>query len=134
VSTAAFIISTSPVASSTKALITAVAGSCTASAGVTVHPALLAALSLSDTISRANSGLRGAITLTGPAPSSGATVQLQSSDLLVTVPEFVTVPAGQTSVSFPLYTGVPHSRNSVAVTATYGASVQSALLNVLPGI
>jgi hypothetical protein len=61
-------------------------------------------------------------------------VQLQSSDLLVTVPEYVTVPAGESSVSFPLYTGVPQSRNTVAVTATYGASVQSALLNVLPGI
>jgi len=128
-----FTISTKPVAASTNAVIT-VAGPCVATAGVTVYPASLSELSLSETTSRANAGLRGAVTLTGPAPSTGAVVQLQSSDFLVTVPQFVTIPAGEVTASFPLITGVPHSRNSVAVTATYGASVQTALLNVLPGI
>jgi len=72
--------------------------------------------------------------LTGPAPSTGAIVSLQSSDLLVTVPAFVTIPPGETTATFALVTGQAVSRNAVAVTATYGASVQSALLNVLPGI
>jgi hypothetical protein len=132
-SKAIFTIATRPVAASTNAVITA-GGPCTAAAGITVFPASLAGLSLSETTSRANAGLRGAVTLTGPAPSTGAVVQLHSSDLMVTVPEFVTIPAGEISASFPLITGMPRSRNSVAVTATYGTSVQTALLNVLPGI
>jgi hypothetical protein len=133
-SSGAFAISTSPVADATRADITAASGPCTAAATVIVHPAVLSALSLSDTISTGNAGLRGAVILNGPAPSTGAIVKLQSSDLLVTVPEFVTIPAGETSASFALATGQSLSRNSVAVTATYGASVQTALLNVLPGI
>jgi hypothetical protein len=133
-STVAFTISTSPVAASTHAVISAAARHCSASAGVTVHPASLAAVSLSDVACGGNSGMRGAVVLTGPAPSSGAIVSLQSSDLLVTVPAFVTIAPGQTSADFALSTGQAHSRNAVAVTASYGASMQTALLNVLPGI
>jgi hypothetical protein len=133
-STAAFAIATSPVSTSTRAVITAANADCSATAGITVHPAVLAGLSLSDTTSTGNAGLSGAVTLNGPAPSSGAIVKLQSSDLLVTVPAFVKIPAGETSASFALATGQSLRRNSVAVTATYGASVQTALLNVLPGI
>jgi hypothetical protein len=133
-STAAFTVSTSPVIDPTQATITAAAGVCAASAAVTVHPAVLAGLSLSDTTSRGNTGLRGDVTLTGPAPSTGAIVKLWTSDLLVTVPAFVSIPAGETSASFTLAPGKSLSRNSVAVSAIYGASVQTALLNVLPGI
>jgi hypothetical protein len=133
-SSAVFTISTSPVTARTHAVITAAGESCSASAGVTVHPAILATLLLSDTTSAGNSDLRGAVTLNGPAPASGAVVRLQSSDHLVTVPDFVTIPAGETTASFALATRQALSRNSVAVTATYGASVQTALLNVLPGI
>jgi hypothetical protein len=46
----------------------------------------------------------------------------------------VTIRPGEVSATFPLCTGVAMSRNSVAVTATYGGAVQTALLNVLPGI
>jgi hypothetical protein len=133
-SIAAFTISTSPVSTSTRAVITAANADCSAAAGITVHPAVLAGLLLSDTTSVGNADLSGAVTLNGPAPSTGAVVKLQSTDVLVTVPAYVTIPAGQTSASFALATGQSLSRNSVAVTATYGASVQTALLNVLPGI
>jgi hypothetical protein len=133
-SSAAFTVSTSPVSSSTRAVITAANADCSAAVGITVHPAVLAGLLLSETNSTGNADLSGAVTLNGPAPSTGAVVKLQSSDLLVTVPAFVTIPAGQNSASFALATGQSLSRNSVAVTATYGASVQTALLNVLPGI
>jgi hypothetical protein len=133
-STVAFTISTSPVAGRTHAVISASARQCAASAGVTVHPAALAAVALSGDICEANATLRGAILLNGPAPSTGAVVSLQSSDIRVTVPAFVTIPPGETSASFALAAGQALSRNAVAVTATYGASVQTALLNVLPGI
>jgi len=95
---------------------------------------MLAGVSLADVACTGNSGLRGAIILNGPAPATGAVVALQSSDLLVTVPAFVTIAPGQTSADFALSTGQAHSRNAVAVTASYGASMQTALLNVLPGI
>jgi hypothetical protein len=133
-STAAFTISTSPVAASTHAVISAASGQCSSSAGVTVYPAMLTEVSLAEVACTSNSGLRGAIMLNGPAPSTGAVVTLQSSDLLVTVPAYVTIPPGQSSAEFALSTGQVLSRNAVAVTATYGASAQTALLNVLPGI
>jgi hypothetical protein len=133
-STVAFTISTSPVAANTHAVISVAAGQCNSSAGVTVYPPILAGVSLADVACSANSGLRGAIMLNGPAPATGAVVTLQSSDLRVIVPAYVTIPPGHSTAEFSLSTGQVLSRNAVAVTATYGASAQTALLNVLPGI
>jgi hypothetical protein len=133
-STAGFAVTTSAVSAGTNGVITAAGEACAAAAGITVHPPAISGFTLSDNNSRANACLTGNVTLNGPAPLNGATVELRSSDLLVRVPAFVTIPAGETSAQFALATGQSLSRSSVAVTATYGASVQTALLSVLPGI
>jgi hypothetical protein len=131
---AAFSASTSPVARITPAHISASIGSCSAIAAFAVHPASLAALALSATVSRGNSTLEASVTLTGPAPECGAIVRLESSDPAVTTPATVTVPAGQMRAAFALAAGQSLSTNAIAITATYGAATHTALLSVVPGI
>jgi len=129
-----FQISTAPVAVSTAATITAATGSCSADTGVTLQPAVLAGLDLSVNAARGNASLTGTVTLNGPAPAGGAVLKLQSSDPLVNVPASVTILADQSSANFPITTGTALAPGSVALTATYGASVHSALLTLVPGI
>lgn len=131
---AAFHISTAPVAVTTAATITAAAGSCSANTAIMVHPAVLTGMDLSANAARGNTSLTGTVTLNGPAPAGGAVLKLQSSDPLVNMPASVTILAAETSASFPITTSLALAPGSVALTATYGASVQSALLTLLPGI
>jgi hypothetical protein len=129
-----FTISTAPVASMLAIPITAVAGSCSVSTPVTVHPPVLSGIALSAVASRGNASLTGMTSLSGPAPAGGVVVRLQSSDPVVAVPVEVTIPAGETWVSFAVRVGASISLNSVAITASYGRSVENALLSVAPGI
>lgn len=131
---AEFIISTLPVASILAVPITAIAGACSVSTPVMVHPPVLVSVALSAVASRGNASLTGMTTLSGPAPTGGVVVKLQSSDPIVTVPVEVTIPAGETGVSFAVRIGASISLNSVAITASYGQSVENALLSVAPGI
>jgi len=134
----AFSISTLPVTSPANAAITAIAAGCSgntrANVSLGIDPPALAAISLSAASARGNSSLTGTVTLTGPSASEGGVITLQASDLLVSMPAFVTIPAGQTSASFTVNAGLSLSRSSVAITASYGGAIQTALLNVLPGI
>jgi hypothetical protein len=131
---AAFRVSTLPVTHSTSATISASGGGCSAIAGVSVHPAVLAGLSLAASASHGNAAVMATAILTGPAPSGGAVVTLQSTSDAVSVPERITIPAGQSSTTFTLTTGLSLTSSSVAIIASYGGSVQSALLSVSPGI
>jgi len=135
-SSANFSISTSPVTSATNAVITTSAAGClvNANASVNIQPAVLVGLTLSANSARGNSSLNGTVTLNGPGPSGGAVITLHSSDLLVSTPASVTIPAGQTSASFTVNAGLSLSQNSVAITARYGGTIQTALLSILPGI
>src|SRR6267378_2728692 len=78
----------------------------------------------------------GTVTLSAPAPSSGAVVSLSSSNPSVaTVPANVTVPAGATSATFPVTTSAVATSTLVTISASYGGGTsQTASLTVIPPI
>ena len=72
----------------------------------------------------------GQLTISGPAPTGGQPVSLQSSDGSVSVPASVVVPAGQTAASFTVGT-TGGSATTATLTASIGASNANVLLNVV---
>lgn len=74
----------------------------------------------------------GWVTLSAPAPAGGALVTLADTNPAATVPASVTVPAGQTRVSFPVTAPLVDTRQTGEVTALYGGSSRSAALTVRP--
>jgi hypothetical protein len=76
----------------------------------------------------------GTVTLSGPAPTGGAIVSLSSSDTTTAVlPSTVSIPAGGTSATFTVTTGVVTSTRSVTISAAYGGVTRTATLTVNPG-
>ena len=73
------------------------------------------------------------VTLNGPAPASGAVVNLQSSNTAVaTVPSKLTIPAGVTSRTFNVKTTAVASNATANISATYDGLTKSATLTVTP--
>jgi DNA-binding beta-propeller fold protein YncE len=76
----------------------------------------------------------GTVTLNQPAPAGGAVVALSASDpKAAKVPSTVTVPAGQTSVSFAVQGSGVSVTTTVALMAKYNGGIASATLTVAPG-
>ena len=88
----------------------------TASVPVTIEPSL-ASVTVPATIVGGQSGT-GTVTLAGP-PDQADTVYLQSDWGIVTVPGSVTIPAGQTSVTFPITTVPVDSDSQVTINAQH---------------
>lgn len=94
-----------------------------ATTSVTIERSL-ASVTLPATIVGGQSGT-GTVTLTG-APDVPDTVYLQSTWGILTVPGSVTIPAGQTSVTFPIATVAVTSDPQVNVVASHIVSDQLA--------
>jgi hypothetical protein len=107
------------------ATVTVTIGTSTATASLTIEPSL-ASVAIPATIVGGSTGVTGTVTLAGP-PDSAETVYLQSVDGILSVPGYVTVPAGQTSVTFPITTVQVTSPDSgVFVNASHIVSDQLA--------
>jgi hypothetical protein len=74
----------------------------------------------------------GTVTLSGPAPATGAQVTLSSSYGAVSVPSSVAVPSGATSATFMVSTSAVTASTTVAISAAYGGVTRSASLTVTP--
>jgi hypothetical protein len=98
-------------------------GGSTAATSLTIEPSL-ASVTLPATIVGGQSST-GTVTLAG-APDATETVYLNSSWGILTVPQSVTIPAGQTSVTFPIATVAVTSDSQVNVTASHNVSDQVA--------
>jgi hypothetical protein len=72
------------------------------------------------------------VTLGSPAPAGGTVVTLASTNPVAVTPSSVTVPAGQTSASFPITAPAVASSQVGTVTATAGGQSRSATLKVRP--
>ncbi|MCX7993793.1 MAG: S8 family serine peptidase [Fimbriimonadales bacterium] len=128
-----FTVSTAAVSSSTNVTITASAGGVSRTATLTVNPAstvTLQSLTISPTSVWGGSSATGTVTLSGPAPAGGATVQLRSNSSRASVPTSVTIPAGATSANFTIRTTSAFSITTVTITATYNGVSRSAQLTV----
>jgi hypothetical protein len=132
-SSATFAISSSPVAASTAANITASYNSTSKSATVTVMPPTVSSVTLNPTGVVGGNPSQGTVTLNGAAPSGGAVIGLGSSNTAAaTVPANVTVSAGVSSAAFSVSTVSMASSSSSNITASYGTSTGSATLTVMP--
>src|SRR5262249_53156186 len=81
----------------------------------------------------------GTVTLTGAAPSGGVVVTLSKAlsnggtgTVPATVPASVTVPAGQTSASFPIGTSAVTATTNVRISATLGAATLNVDTTLFP--
>ena len=108
-----FPVSAGDVVSDTPVTITASYNGTTKSVAVTVNRFGLAAVAATPNQLTAGDSAVGTVTLAGPAKPGGTLVALASSKAAVKVPESVTVPAGATSVTFPIATDAA-SRDCVA--------------------
>ena len=76
--------------------------------------------------------ITGAISLSGPAPSSGATVLLSSNNSAAQVPSTMLVPAGQTAVSFPVSTSIVSQETQLTIVASYNGGSPFTILTLDP--
>lgn len=127
-------VTTTQVTATSSVSISATSGGVTRTAALTVNPPPASTVSLSTFTApatmTAGDTAQGVVTLTGSAPSDGATVSLFSTNTgIVRVPPSVTVPAGQTSASFAI-TAENASTTSATVSATYGGVQRSVTISV----
>ncbi len=132
--TATFPITTSSVTTATGVVISSTYNG-TQAATLTVNPVSISALSLNPTmVAGGTASPTGTVTLTGPAPPSGAVVTLASSDASVaSVPATVTLSPGATTGTFAVTTNTEVTASRVTISATFNGT-QSAVLWVTPVI
>ncbi len=92
----------------------------------------LSARALNPTSVNGGSSSTGTVTLSGPAPSGGAVVNLSSSASAATVPSSVTVIAGYSSGTFTVNTSTVTASTPATITASYAGVSKTASLTVMP--
>jgi hypothetical protein len=109
-------------------------GGMTKTTTFTVNPAAapaIATLTLNRTTVVGGNPAVGTVTLSGPAPSGGATVMLSSSNpALASVPASIVVAAGATSNTFSVITSAPKKSASATLTATYGGVTKTVAMKI----
>jgi len=90
------------------------------------------ALSISPSSVTGGNSATGRVTLSGPAPSGGATVSLQSNNAAARVPAVMTVSAGQTTATFSVSTTAVSSSQTATISASYGGRSFTVVLTVNP--
>jgi len=93
-------------------------------------PASLTSLSLNPSTVTGGQAVTGTVSLTGPAPSGGALVNLSSANPAATVPSSVTVPFNSSSANFTVNTTSVSSATAGNITAVYAGVSKSATLTV----
>ena len=92
--------------------------------------ATLNQLTVSPTTVDGGAAATGTITLSTAAPSGGLPVTLASNNNSVSVPPTVWVPAGATSVTFPITTSIVSTSTKATITGTLGSSSLTANLTL----
>ncbi len=127
---ASFQVDTTIVVVQTIVTITATRGPATLNSNLTVNP-ITFAVTVNPISVTGGQGSLGTVTLTEIAPAGGATINLSSGNVNVTVPTSIIIPALGNSATFSITT-VPVTANiSVLITASYLTSNASANLDVL---
>jgi hypothetical protein len=131
--TATFPVTTSPVGASTSVTITATYSGGSRTATLTVTPAVLTSASVSPGSVAGGTPSTGTVSLSGPAPASGASITLSSSNpSAASVPGMVTVPSSSSSATFAISTFNVASSTNVTITAVYNGTTKTATLTVTP--
>ena len=128
-------ILTKTVSKSTSVTITASAGGITQPAVLNVLPPTVASLSVSQSefVGGSKVTVTGIVSLTGPAPTAGLTVNLKSSDpKAVSVPASIHIPSGSQTAKITLIHHLVSSPESVTISATQSGVTVSAQLTLDP--
>jgi hypothetical protein len=128
---AQFPVITAAVTRATTVTFSATQGRITRQATLTVLPDIVS-LTFAPASVEGGNPAAGTLTLRGPAPAGGAEIALSS--LLpeaASVPAQVTIPAGQTSVTFPITTSPVSGNMDVEIQASYAGQTWSSALPVL---
>jgi hypothetical protein len=107
----------------------------TVSTALTVDSLYISSLSLSPTSVANGTPSQGTVTLNGVAPAGGWTIQLVSSEPgYASVPASILIPAGSSSATFTVTTGLATVKfiQNVSITASYLVSSKSASLELTP--
>jgi hypothetical protein len=132
-STVYFEVNVANVTAPVHTTISLTVGGATAQTPVTIEPGL-ASFTLPATLSTGSTGATGigTITLAGPVDTA-TTVGLQSTWGILTVPLSVTIPAGESSATFPISVVPVTTDSPVSILASLGTSVlQSDNIDVTP--
>ncbi len=137
-SIATFTVTTHAVTTSTNVQVIGAHGGVSRAATLTVSPPSAAGpavsgLTLNPGTVTSGASSTGTVTLTAPAPTAGASVTLTTSNAgVATVQAAVTVPAGQTSTTFPVASQSVTTTSTSTIGATLGGATRSAVLTVNP--
>ena len=104
------------------------------SATLTVNapaPAVLSSLTLNPSSVVGGSTSVGTVTLTKPAPASGAIVALTTNKTVATVSASVNIAPGASSATFNIITKTTNKKVTVSIGASYGGITKSATLTVV---
>jgi RHS repeat-associated protein len=93
----------------------------------------LASLVVDPTSVTGGASTTGTVTLLGPAPAGGATIDLEANDTAAEVPASLTIAEGQSAATFAVATTPVAAQHDVLVAAEY-TTVASATLAVLPPV
>lgn len=130
---ATFSVNTSPVSSSVSLTISAAYNNTNQTAALTVIPPVPTSLDVIPTSVLGGNALTATVTLSGPAPTGGALLTLNSSNTAVaTVPASVTVTANAGTATFGVNTSPVSNNTAVTISATYNGATQTATLTVVP--
>ena len=131
---AAFTITTTPVAVNTSVTVSGTLG-VTLTTTLTVNAPTLSTLTRTPTSVVGGNNSTGTVTLNGAAPTGGVSVTLQSSNTAAAqVPANVAIPAGSRSATFTITTSGVASSTSVTITAVYGTTRTTTLTVTVAGL
>jgi len=99
-----------------------------------VDPTPLFTFTLSQNSANPGDTVNGTVSLSSPADSNGAVVQISADSNIVSVPSTVVVPSGSTGATFPIQVGatVVTTATTVHITATRGPNAIQRTLLVNP--
>ena len=98
---------------------------------VTTNGVSVASVTVNPTVVVGGTSSQGTVTLSGPAPTGGATVALTSSNTAAAqVPANVVVAAAASTATFTITTSAVSSSTSSTISASYNGSTQTASLGV----
>ena len=130
------VAATSSVSANTPVTITASYNNSSKAATVTVlptpPPATLLSIGLFPNVVTGGDSTLAILAVTSPAPAGGFVATLSSNNPIATVPPSVTVPAGETNVSFSVPTAVVTTSTGMTIFATAGGQTRLAPLTVNP--
>jgi outer membrane protein assembly factor BamB len=131
-SSVSFTVNTTAVSNRTIAEVSASAAGVLLTSPITIDPLSIASLTLDPSTVFGGNSSTATVSLNGPATSGGAKITLSSNSTTATVPVAVTVPEGQTFVSFQVSTSAVSKPTVAAITASLNGGPQTANLTVNP--